>query len=543
MVEGIQSETLKLDGLSGSKFLKINAELDGVETDKSKKKQQSAADLNCELHGGPHPNEYSELIYWRDIPSDASFTSPFYSPKSQEQRHGESNTFWKTKYLTFEMDSSGWNNMRLGLENVMLMAHAMGRTLVMPPKRQLAHGLRDGTGRKVVSFSDFYDVSAIDAEQSGLNIISMEQFLKREAMNGNLKGQYPPDNRINWDNQNLHTLWTYISNVTEVFGWHPNECILAIPGHDSDEQNLLVMMDDILNGKDGRPFPHPSEYQGKPTRVDAPTVERLREVLAGRKKMCLYDKYTHSAHDVVHFRADETDGTRLITQFYAFLWFEDWKQDLWAKRFVRDHLRYRDEIMCLAARIVTSIRAHVRQRDPSNFNGDYDAIHVRRTDFSSQFPDTALSADEILSQIQQTVDSSSTLFIATDEHNRTFFREIEAVFDVKYLGDFSSEISSINPNCFALVEQIVASRSRVFIGTFYSSFSAYIMRLRGYYSVKEHRDGYKSGRLRDTYYIPSKYKNVMRMYQSVQPPFFARDFPPAWRDIDHHEFASSKRTS
>jgi hypothetical protein len=107
----------------------------------SNKKQQTAADLNCELHGGPHENEYSELIYWRDIPSDASFTSPYYSPKSQEQSHSDSNTFWKTKYLTFEMDSSGWNNMRLGLENVILMAHAMGRTLVMPPKRQLAHGL------------------------------------------------------------------------------------------------------------------------------------------------------------------------------------------------------------------------------------------------------------------------------------------------------------------------------------------------------------------------------------------------------------------
>lgn len=73
----------------------------------------------------------------------------------------------------------------------------------------------------------------------------------------------------------------------------------------------------------------------------------------------------------------------------------------------------------------------------------------------------------------------------------------------------------------------------VFIGTYYSSFSAYIVRLRGYYSVKEHRDGYKSGGLRDTYYVPAKYKNVMRMYQAIHPPFYAQDFPSAWRDIDH----------
>ncbi|KAL7518306.1 hypothetical protein ACHAWX_003150 [Stephanocyclus meneghinianus] len=145
MGERPNRETSKLDsrlGVAGrNKLPSTNTELEGVETGHSNKKQQSAADLNCELHGGPHENEYSELIYWRDIPSDASFTSPYYSPKSQEQSHRESNTFWKTKYLTFEMDSSGWNNMRLGLENVMILAHAMGRTLVMPPKRQLAHGL------------------------------------------------------------------------------------------------------------------------------------------------------------------------------------------------------------------------------------------------------------------------------------------------------------------------------------------------------------------------------------------------------------------
>jgi hypothetical protein len=47
---------------------------------------------------------------------------------------------------------------------------------------------------------------------------------------------------------------------------------------------------------------------------------------ARRKYMCLYDKNMHAAHDLVHFRAHETDGHRLITQFNAFLWFEDWRQ-------------------------------------------------------------------------------------------------------------------------------------------------------------------------------------------------------------------------
>jgi len=86
--------------------------------------------LQCASYGGPHSEaEYSELIYWQDFPSDATFTSPYYNPHEG------------AKYLTFEMDGSGWNNIRLGFENMMLLALSMGRTLVIPPKRQIAHGM------------------------------------------------------------------------------------------------------------------------------------------------------------------------------------------------------------------------------------------------------------------------------------------------------------------------------------------------------------------------------------------------------------------
>lgn len=48
-----------------------------------------------------------------------------------------------------------------------------------------------------------------------------------------------------------------------------------------------------------------------------------------------------------------------------FLFFADWRHDLWTKRFVRDHLRYVDEIQCAAARVVRNY---------------YSAIVVPRTD-------------------------------------------------------------------------------------------------------------------------------------------------------------------
>jgi len=97
------------------------------------------------------------------------------------------------------------------------------------------------------------------------------------------------------------------------------------------------MMDDVNTSKDGRPFPDPSEFQARPTNVDAPVIERFREILAARHQLCTYDKNMHDK--VLHFGADQADDTRLLVPFYSFLFFEDWKHDLWSKRFIRDNLR------------------------------------------------------------------------------------------------------------------------------------------------------------------------------------------------------------
>ena len=82
-----------------------------------------------------------------------------------------------------------------------------------------------------------------------------------------------------------------------------------------------------------------------------------------------------------------------------------------------------------------------------------------------------------------------------------------------------------------MIEQVVAARGASFYGTFYSSFSGYINRLRGYYSVRDMVEGSDAGVLQSSFYIPATYRNENRIYKSVQKPFFAREFPVAWRHI------------
>jgi hypothetical protein len=90
-----------------------------------KTEQHRVAGLSCKAYGGPSDEAAAEMVYWSDIPQDASFASPF---KTKER-----------KYLTFEPDIGGLNNVRLALETVVALAVATGRTLVIP--EQMLYGM------------------------------------------------------------------------------------------------------------------------------------------------------------------------------------------------------------------------------------------------------------------------------------------------------------------------------------------------------------------------------------------------------------------
>jgi hypothetical protein len=68
--------------------------------------------LNCERYGGPSEADAQEMVYWKDIPSDSHYISPFHpnnrNRKAKENRQQDA----QRKYMTFEPDGGGWNNIR-----------------------------------------------------------------------------------------------------------------------------------------------------------------------------------------------------------------------------------------------------------------------------------------------------------------------------------------------------------------------------------------------------------------------------------------------
>lgn len=492
-----------------------------MKVDKKDGLNSRLAGLKCDAFGGPSEEIAKEMVYWEDIPSDNRYLSPFKKKDTPQ-------------YLTFDPDGGGWNNIRMAMETVLGMAVAMGRTLVLPPEQKMyLISNENGKGQRThFSFSHFFPLEYVAHEHPGVEIITMKEFLEREAMTGHLldkdgKPSFPPGNTTDFDGSpDIKLLRHWLRTVTHVTIWDPEECMAAFPAS-SDPKDLQALTDMKESVDKNGGFPTFEAYIGKPNPVDAPTIERMKENWAGRKNLCLYDEEMQKSM-VVHFPHDHKLGARLLVHFYAFLFFQDWREDLWMKRFVRDHMRYLDEIQCAAARVVHAIRERSRARgDPK---GDFDSFHIRRGDF--QYTVTRAEAPQIYNISKKELAPNGTVYIATDERDRSFFNPLKAHYDVVFLDDFLEALQGVNTNYYGMIDQLVASRGRVFFGCWFSTFTGYINRIRGYHANRLKAPGYEQGVVRSWYYSLEDRYDHMQVFYPVKRSYHAREFPASWRLID-----------
>lgn len=119
--------------------------------------------------------------------------------------------------------------------------------------------------------------------------------------------------------------------------------------------------------------------------------------------------------------------------------------------------------------MVAAVRNHARHKDPvANPNGIFDAFHIRRGDF--QYKATRVEASEILKMAQKKIPDGNTVFIATDERDKSFFQPLREHYDIVFLDDFHDEaLIGINSNFYGMIDQLVATRSRSFYGCWFST--------------------------------------------------------------------------
>lgn len=281
--------------------------------------------------------------------------------------HGDLMTFWKpptlkdlqfvspfanygpnVKYVTFEPDVGGWNNIRMQMEIVLVFAYATGRILVLPPDQPM-YLLNAGKGhQKAHSFADFFPFDYI---RKRLPVITMEEFMQREAITGHLfrpsenQPYYPPKNRtvfLGTEREERLAMWDYLRNVSSCPLYQCMKEFLVIP---------------VGPGVNVSTFSNAKEYEEKAT------------VFAAGRSAKYYDEELQT-QKVIHFISKPGLGYRLLEHFYTFMHFEDDEIDRVMKRFVRDYIHYIDIIFCKAAFIVDKLR--------KEGGGQYSSFHVRR---------------------------------------------------------------------------------------------------------------------------------------------------------------------
>ena len=477
----------------------------------------------------------------------------------------------------------------MSLETILIMGISMGRTIVMPPEQPMylwnkGANKKNKKQKKRFSIHDFYHIKEAIAEHFGVEIISMDEFIalskKRGLFKNSTSGEIinPPEPSTNWDEAEgweLDQLYTWLGNNGYAWnGWDSNSCFTFWPNATDTNSTAQSRVEKLVKFKRK---PQPADFYNKPRPVNATVRERLAEHLAGRTELCYYNESMQNAQVLVSnhvWDPSEENGNRFLSPFYTFHFFESWEQALWTKRFVRDHLRYHDELICIAARVVDAIRKRVRDRglvdNPSEaFNtckyllccanvtnmSTHDVgwnfidalgfiplttiyslsttiVHIRRGDFKSQYEATQHGAEELYNYSKNFLQPNSTVFIATDERNKTYFEPFSKHYDVCFLDDFKHVIEGVNSNYYGVIDQLVAAKGDAFVGTFWSTLSAYVNRMRGYYSVRDKLPGYEKGQLKSYYFMPQHKQKVMTRYFATNGGLWAHEFPTSWRDID-----------
>lgn len=453
----------------------------------------------------------SEVIYWKIVQGDDSYESPI------TPHHGQHDD----RYLTFEYDAGGWNNVRMGMECLIVVAHAMGRTLVVPPQQHLyllgaTHKDKEDTKpHDEMGFEDFFDLDLLRSHR-GFHVMHMEDFLEKEAVTGGLKGILPPGNSSTiWGPK----LWHYLKKVAnEKPQWQGK--YVAFPSHPGDFDMTLSFRNT--------------------------TVKERMHAFGGERHPVFYDSKLQQAHHI-HFPAEPQ--YRLLQHHYAFAFFANPEMQSFYRRFVRDYMRYKDSIQCSGHELLQLVRAEARNIAPE-FGGDYYALHVRRGDF--QFKDVKLSAEEIVQNLHypngtSIIPRGAMVYLSTDDpdgvckgcmvqrkpcntyvspkpvgcpEDTSWKAFTKAGWKVRFMRDFLRRgyLNDVNPNVHGMVESIVCSRAKIFAGTYFSTFTGYIHRLRGYHGLGE-----------STFYHHKKYVMWLQKAQSMGHGF-SREWRAGWTD-------------
>ena len=523
---------------------------------------------------------YDYVRFWnKEFSDEDCYRSPASHPLGLQAPVAE------RRYVVFEPDRGGWNNIRMAAETAMIFAHASGRILVLPPEARWY--LLDSNKKDEQNGSDFEDFFDLRKISETLDIIEMERFIDEVAIPGLLNATYPgkkPDSPLygmsakKFVEGGKDRLWDYLKLACYTRQWEPGKFHIGFnlepkgeenANHNEQHYNRLSLRGSAISTyKRSGTYDFNSHVKFLPFPSDRKD-DRLRLHSAHKRELIPYDSEMHS-HRAIYFPGNYNSRTRILTHFYTYLFWQNHHLEHVYKRLVRDRLHYHDEIFCAAGRVIKILHEEAaklslsspfaehqyevpsaRHRDPATLGGTvhedatYIAYHIRRGDF--QYKETRLSAENIYSNTKHLLNANRTrlIYIATDDKNQRFFDPLRGkkddfpnqgithtdkhghVFHLRFLRDYIQKAAlghgAMNQNRIGMIEQVICANAHTFFGTPRSTFTGYITRMRGYY---------RDNRYARTFYTLTKEMYSLHKQTEIVGPFWAREFAVAHSAID-----------
>ena len=380
-------------------------------------------------------------IIIQSLIKSSGFTINSISKQSLQYWAEQSNSYYLAKhqqhrYVSFDADIGGLNNIRLGFEYAVVIAAITGRTLVLPPARPwylINFGpMADGEPGGETHLGDIFDLPALS---QAIPIMSAEAFIEQASKRLDIPEEFNKE-ACKSENKKLchmHQRWSdWLSANSAIVPWNPYDTLVCVPSV-AAVQNATELAEHYVDGRTLVEF--------------SPWV---------------------NASPIMHFPSN--DKYRSLGPVATMLASVDPELPTLARRLLKHHVRYRSEMFEIANQLIASIGF-------KKFN----AMHVRRNDF--QYEQTQLNAEEILHNVSPIFDSELPMYIATDETSEEFIQVLSQGRKVYLWKDICAAANldiDIPMKWVGTIEQLICVGAKEFAGTDLSTFSTYIHRLRGY---------------------------------------------------------------
>ena len=365
---------------------------------------------------------------------------------SQKVRHSYTPASNRVKYLSYQPPGGGWNNQRIALENAIIMAKLLNRTLIAHPIAPHDETLRIKRTRLIPAGYQVYNMMRNDVLMPISKVIDFDQLRKLLPVVEERKTHREFLNKFG------HLTWHNVCHNGKIGFWVDNLPDIY------KTRAWSVIKTKAVNTK---PIIIPYYRQICTNDIEEFTKNPARFLVWG-----IQNELSRTEADIIYF----AEGSLYTRNIY----FMDFRKAVQAQRWLRKYVKFSKWIVNNVVKIINRI------------GGPFNAVHIRRNDYK-QNRRYIYTQDHWINSLAErsALRLSPVLYIATDEKNKTWFKPFQEVgYKLLFADDFSDVMGSSKWNSvkrkdfIGLHEQLICIHASIFVGSYYSTFSMFIQRMR-----------------------------------------------------------------